>query len=166
MRVRDWAVGHRLDRSARNHERSACILRDLRGDWFSAALCRGLIEACSSRRRSSIARPGFPRLYAAASLKPRVEEQAAHVPPGFSAALCRGLIEAQQAQRSDPGGLTRFSAALCRGLIEALMARPLSHHQHQGFPRLYAAASLKRVARLACQAALGPVFRGFMPRPH
>ena len=44
MRVRDRAVGQGLDRSARNHGRSARILRDLRGDCF-------------------------PRLYAAASLK-------------------------------------------------------------------------------------------------
>ena len=61
---------------------------------------------------------GFPRLYAAASLKP---DPSGLVPrPGaeFSAALCRGLIEAPHGQEG--------------------LALPA------GFPRLYAAASLKR----------------------
>ena len=42
-----------------------------RAALFSAALCRGLIEA-PNRRSSCPSRTGrFPRLYAAASLKPR-----------------------------------------------------------------------------------------------
>ena len=36
---------------------------------FSAALCRGLIEAARKREASSRSACGFPRLYAAASLK-------------------------------------------------------------------------------------------------
>ena len=59
----------------------------------------------------------------------------------FSAALCRGLIEA------DPGG----GAPGCRG---------------RGFPRLYAAASLKQFESVDELGERPDVFRGFMPRPH
>ena len=40
------------------------------GEAFSAALCRGLIEAPHRLRRPRGFDQGFPRLYAAASLKP------------------------------------------------------------------------------------------------
>ena len=40
---------------------------------FSAALCRGLIEAASGPDRRCRRRRRFPRLYAAASLKPLVQ---------------------------------------------------------------------------------------------
>ena len=82
----------------------------------------------------------FPRLYAAASLKP---DQRLHVElrvARFSAALCRGLIEAQD-ECDIRCASSMFSAALCRGLIEAIMARTRD------------------------QASVA-VFRGFMPRPH
>ena len=62
---------------------------------FSAALCRGLIEACPSNGRSATR------------------------PCRFPAALCRGLIEAAY-WRSNRPSLAVFSAALCRGLIEAI----------------------------------------------
>ena len=111
------------------------------GEAFSAALCRGLIEA--DRLRFIVA-PG------------RVE---------FSAALCRGLIEAMRDFESQLGAwqsfprlyaaaslkhqeraeelarIDAFSAALCRGLIEAT------------------------ASSVPC-ASSGAVFRGFMPRPH
>ena len=66
------------------------------GSRFSAALCRGLIEAWRGRPGGPDGGSGFPRLYAAASLKPddiglRLAEHGA-----FSAALCRGLIEATE----------------------------------------------------------------------
>ena len=61
---------------------------------------------------------GFPRLYAAASLKREPSGPEGHPPVAFSAALCRGLIEARTGAWLDPAGLP-FSAALCRGLIEA-----------------------------------------------
>ena len=44
---------------------------DLMPSLFSAALCRGLIEALPSLNVSATIFPSFPRLYAAASLKPR-----------------------------------------------------------------------------------------------
>ena len=110
---------------------------------FSAALCRGLIEALSPSDAPKLSQRSFPRLYAAASLKPQLP--AAEVPRarGFSAALCRGLIEAIPwrlmpltpgwrfprlyaaaslklvAPRSSVPPRILFSAALCRGLIEA-----------------------------------------------
>ena len=155
----------------------------------------------------------FPRLYAAASLKradPGEDTDLRHV---FSAALCRGLIEACWGRRSR-GRPSRFSAALCRGLIEAprgwlhrgsssrcfprlyaaaSLKRPLETDVRigrGGFPRLYAAASLKQalhdepmlivtpfsaaLCRGLIEASLSslrsrvpiPVFRGSMPRPH
>ena len=64
----------------------------------------------------------FPRLYAAASLKPVATAPALSPPSPFSAALCRGLIE----------------AARSRGIVMPARAR---------FPRLYAAASLKHRTR-------------------
>ena len=84
---------------------------------------------------------GFPRLYAAASLKPR---------------LRRGLR----------GEFSAFSAALCRGLIEARGQGALDPEARRRFPRLYAAASLKRDELLETIMTKLSVFRGFMPRPH
>ena len=79
---------------------------------FSAALCRGLIEARGGRRTDSARSPAF------------------------SAALCRGLIEAtlrgQAARRQE----YLFSAALCRGLIEAMRPPPgdlILHAVFRGF---------------------------------
>ena len=108
---------------------------------FSAALCRGLIEA--ERRPPSSVEPGegFPRLYAAASLKPPIEGDNGPIAALFSAALCRGLIEASSSLRACGVSIPSFSAALCRGLIEAAEAS-------------------------AWLADTEEVFRGFMPRPH
>ena len=89
------------------------------GSAFSAALCRGLIEARPWDASSAICCWGFPRLYAAASLKRACSQGLVHHHPAFSAALCRGLIEASRGR--DP----RTTRSL-------------------RFPRLYAAASLKR----------------------
>ena len=61
---------------------------------------------------------------------------------------------------------SRFSAALCRGLIEASKPCPISARRRSGFPRLYVAASLKRSGRSRAPCLRGPVFRGFMSRPH
>ena len=85
---------------------------------FSAALCRGLIEAPGNARTGTPVQAGFPRLYAAASLKLLLLIQGVAGIELFSAALCRGLIEAP-ATRQDAAPGPPFSAALCRGLIEA-----------------------------------------------
>ena len=134
---------------------------------FSAALCRGLIEAPSSGTRSGRPTASF----SAALCRGLIEAPSAWRPratsASFSAALCRGLIEAP-VFRSPAWGCTTFSAALCRGLIEAsvkascgrrtaprfsaalcrglIEAGDLDHapvREGDGFPRLYAAASLK-----------------------
>ena len=84
----------------------------------------------------------FPRLYAAASLKrhsPALWESTAMT---FSAALCRGLIEAPMPRRCFTVR-SGFSAALCRGLIEASQDAMTTPTTPASFPRLYAAASLK-----------------------
>ena len=61
---------------------------------YSAALCRGLIEAHNGTWPTHGARSGIPRLYAAASLKLQEEHDRHRNLPRYSAALCRGLIEA------------------------------------------------------------------------
>ena len=110
---------------------------------FSAALCRGLIEDDSQTRAAEPATIRFPRLYAAASLKTAPPSRGWMWLAGFSAALCRGLIE--ETRREAAGTWwRRFSAALCRGLIEDAQASTVSAALAAGFPRLYAAASLKR----------------------
>ena len=165
-------------------------LRPASSTRFSAALCRGLIEAVLDFEGRRGPRRRFPRLYAAASLKPLSEAGGMVVVTLFSAALCRGLIEAKSgAERGehelrgfprlyaaaslkrpvdDDGAQIRlrFSAALCRGLIEARRWRARRRHLRR-FPRLYAAASLKPARRVGQPAyRAGQVFRGFMPRPH
>ena len=64
------------------------------GPMFSAALCRGLIEARKPCPADSAAQSGgrIPRLYAAASLKPQVPERLREVDVAdapYFAALCR-----------------------------------------------------------------------------
>ena len=84
----------------------------------------------------------------------------------ISAALCRGLIEASDALIQPDEDLTLISAALCRGLIEALVRYGWQAPIVVGFPRLYAAASLKRGPAGRWSAGTRSDFRGFMPRPH
>ena len=135
---------------------------------FSAALCRGLIEATCTLMPAKPSSASFPRLYAAASLKHARQAHSRRAAGRFSAALCRGLIEAWPALRRY-GRHAPFSAALCRGLIEAwylddftilrnlfsaALCRGLIEANRSvvntvptldSFPRLYAAASLKLV---------------------
>ena len=122
---------------------------------FSAALCRGLIEARGGTSPGCRSCPGFPRLYAAASLKPARPSLPSPGFRPFSAALCRGLIEAIL-RRKHVVPERRFSAALCRGLIEAMSPLSRSRFDREGFPRLYAAASLKPDQAL-CRADWPPV---------
>ena len=155
---------------------------------FSAALCRGLIEAASVSPCGSASRARFPRLYAAASLK-RAERETVEPPrPLFSAALCRGLIEAKGPssvvassgsfprlyaaaslkpgqQGADHGVEMLFSAALCRGLIEAPGGRP----ERGGLKKFSAALCRGLIEATPGGGHIRPgggVFRGFMPRPH
>ena len=133
---------------------------------FSAALCRGLIEASGRARPGRWRISGFPRLYAAASLKLRsVVPSGSDVHAGFprlyaAASLKRSTAPPPTTSRR------RFSAALCRGLIEARCPGTRWRSGRCGFPRLYAAASLKRRPRRASLPCRSEVFRGFMPRPH
>ena len=83
----------------------------------------------------------------------------------FSAALCRGLIEA---------GSEAGWPALNRGCFPRLYAAAsLKRQTRKGarrgkmrFPRLYAAASLKQIGMQPEALGQIEVFRGFMPRPH
>ena len=61
---------------------------------YSAALCRGLIEAAARSVPYESALMCIPRLYAAASLKLLDDAPLERDLEPYSAALCRGLIEA------------------------------------------------------------------------
>ena len=83
---------------------------------------------------------GFPRLYAAASLK---------------------LVRPVVTERGYVSFPRLYAAASLKQQVDVQAGR----HQ-AGFPRLYAAASLKRHDHPALQKQGAGVFRGFMPRPH
>ena len=159
--------------AAASLKRFTVALTDESLERFSAALCCGLIEAfshCMTRLiscavfRGFMLRPhcsikscgspsmtsqGFPRLYAAASLKrPGPWWWSVGLEP-FSAALCCGLIEARY-EGEFRDGVRQFSAALCCGLIEAHGFAARDSVAPPRFPRLYAAASLKRRWGDAC----------------
>ena len=106
----------------------------------------------------------FPRLYAAASLKPAIRCAGAYVLRSFP----RLYAAASLKPISGASGTTgyAFSAALCRGLIEAGSWPGSAPPPAPRFPRLYAAASLKLANEENVLTLDKPVFRGFMPRPH
>ena len=156
---------------------------------ISAALCRGLIEAQGGGSSSWRLVGGFPRLYAAASLKldrgrgvpgdeagfPRLYAAASLKPevPLPELPLRRRFPRLYAAASLKPGatkvviGLVGgISAALCRGLIEAAPGRVQEDGRGRRFPRLYAAASLKQLLVLRARDLEAKDFRGFMPRPH
>ena len=156
---------------------------------FSAALCRGLIEAIPASIATSRGTGRFPRLYAAASLKRGRGDGRARARRRFSAALCRGLIEAPRGVgRRSPHG-EKFSAALCRGLIEASLAKNAAiaassfsaalcrglieaasprtpHRPRWTFSAALCRGLIEARPRRATPPASPTVFRGFMPRPH
>ena len=73
---------------------------------FSAALCRGLIEALYTRIRNTLLPGGFPRLYAAASLKREyrvlIDVQGRSFPRLYAAAsLKHPLLEAVERHGDD-----------------------------------------------------------------
>ena len=107
---------------------------------FSAALCRGLIEAAK-------------------------QPESRVTPDRFSAALCRGLIEARLRARRQGRPRPRFPRLYAAASLK-LQGVALLESVPVGFPRLYAAASLKRVQDRDVGERLADVFRGFMPRPH
>ena len=137
--------------------------------WYSAAPCRGLIEAARDRRAHWHPIDG----YSAAPCRGLIE---AVLSPAvtpilgaalYSAAPCRGLIEArsprpdtrrlrrvfrgspprppfrQVSSRRSPPARPAYSAAPCRGLIEASSTAPARCGGPTSIPRLRAAASLK-----------------------
>ena len=91
---------------------------------FSAALCRGLIEATVPSRTPKRPPACFPRLYAAASLKRQLHGTVLRQPAG-------GFPRLYAAASLKPGSSVPVALVAAR------------------FPRLYAAASLKPGARLA-----------------
>ena len=108
---------------------------------FSAALCRGLIEAGCDLEMAAPTPAGFPRLYAAASLKRRRDRGPARGSHGFPRLYAAASLKMVARKRVRQGGVrfprlyaaaslkkpdasaeprraAVFSAALCRGLIE------------------------------------------------
>ena len=108
---------------------------------------------------------GFPRLYAAASLKHRGQGVVQLLRDKFSAALCRGLIEAGEGG----GPVSPMAEGFPRLYAAASLKRRVTGSGDtlsRRFPRLYAAASLKRAVRARVKRNRVPVFRGSMPQPH
>ena len=86
----------------------------MRAERFSAALCRGLIEAGAGSWARASPRDSFPRLYAAASLKRGNDGTQRRNAGRFSAALCRGLIEARSCTTTPRRGLYVFRGFMPR----------------------------------------------------
>ena len=139
------------------------------GFGYSAALCRGLIEALVGLVvifRAGAILAGIPRLYAAASLK-RGPETFAPILPGCGIPRLYAAASLKPMPSAAPRRVAaRYSAALCRGLIEARQHHVRESSPYHRIPRLYAAASLKRLASRSSIPTADVVFRGFMPRPH
>ena len=132
---------------------------------FSAALCRGLIEATVRRRAAGSGGGSFPRLYAAASLKLQLVDEAGGATNRFPRLYAAASLKPPAVPRDDGrgGGFPRLYAAASLkpvGQVDAAGA------VLGGFPRLYAAASLKRSHFNTRIDKHSSVFRGFMPRPH
>ena len=112
---------------------------------FSAALCRGLIEAVSVSMSSSCASRGFPRLYAAASLKRshhRADEPyLSRFPRLYAAASLKQGRRVQQRL----GRAVRFPRLYAAASLKQPVEQCIQVVPTLCFPRLYAAASLKRV---------------------
>ena len=131
----------RLYAAASLKRSSISYLMTLNPRTFSAALCRGLIEAASPGTDGLIGWCRFPRLYAAASLKRHV--------------VVRGGRDADRFPRL-------YAAASLKPLLVAVAVVAAIGR----FPRLYAAASLKLLGPGAHGVSSVIVFRGSMPRPH
>ena len=108
---------------------------------------------------------GFPRLYAAASLKLVEPLYGTLICAQFSAALCRGLIEARRPRASSDWSASRFPRLYAAASLKHHSGPPLAI-PGAGFPRLYAAASLKQRKTSTSIPSSYAVFRGSMPRPH
>ena len=131
---------------------------------FSAALCRGLIEASCVPVTWIQATPGFPRLYAAASLKQVASRPASLRPVGFPRLYAAASLKLSRLPHTVRDDL-RFPRLYAAASLKHFRPRPASLRRRR-FPRLYAAASLKRPDPLHFYFACAKVFRGFMPRPH
>ena len=131
------------------------IEADAAGRWrrvdgmtsYSAALCRGLIEASRVRTMVRLRNQCIPRLYAAASLKHRGAGATPAIRSDGSIPRLYAAASLKQIEAlvGPSDAQPSYSAALCRGLIEASHVRRTCHRPGaSGIPRLYAAASLKQ----------------------
>ena len=110
---------------------------------FSAAVCRGLIEA---RRPGTTLRDGgrrFPRLYAAASLKPGPTELLCADGHGCFPRLYAAASLKRSTQRCRCSCLTRFPRLYAAASLKHPGLVCPGFGCSRRFPRLYAAASLK-----------------------
>ena len=129
-------------------------MRSARAPGFPRLYAAASLKHDDVRAHRPVRLRGFPRLYAAASLKQAGGGHRGIDAWRFSAALCRGLIEAAQLSIWEKASKTGFSAALCRGLIEAHALTGGTDSAILGFPRLYAAASLKQDRSEAHRSAI------------
>jgi len=111
---------------------------------LSAAIRRGLIEAVVLFYLSVVVIVCYPRRFAAASLKRLGHHGQPPAGNPLSAAIRRGLIEAPRGtRRTWTCCQRRLSAAIRRGLIEARLGLACASGSTSGYPRRFAAASLK-----------------------
>ena len=126
-------VGMSLERfprlyAAASLKRNHVPTRQPRDRQFSAALCRGLIEAYSPSVADKVANGGFPRLYAAASLKHGHRCSGYGGVGGFPRLYAAASLKPELGRYAYRFGV-QFSAALCRGLIEARTSDPYDLQQ-------------------------------------
>ena len=114
---------------------------------FSAALCRGLIEASLGSRASADSVACFPRLYAAASLKRSARET---IVDATAKRFPRLYAAASLKLRHAPGlelAIHRFPRLYAAASLKLVLEGIGLAHDGERFPRLYAAASLKQACR-------------------
>ena len=132
---------------------------------FSAALCRGLIEARACAGRRGTCSPSFPRLYAAASLKLVIDRNIDAQKRGFPRLYAAASLKHSDWDQTCLFGRLRFprlyAAASLKLAVSAASSISFS---------LFSAALCRGLIEACCpfggRRARSSVFRGFMPRPH
>ena len=165
-----WRSGRRFPRlyAAASLKRVRRVAPALSPGAFSAALCRGLIEALDQPDRGIAGALGFPRLYAAASLKRGGEGGLlCQIRGGFPRLYAAASLKPRPVSDLGREAAGRFPRLYAAASLKPREPDPGPRYIGIRFPRLYAAASLKRHRGWPTpETPPPPVFRGFMPRPH
>ena len=127
--------------------------------YAAASLKRQLLTAAFG-----LAIGGFPRLYAAASLKPRGARGVRAVLFGFPRLYAAASLKPARADDRDValGGFPRLYAAASLKHHRILLPRPVVER----FSAALCRGLIEARASCAALSSSARVFRGFMPRPH